>query len=167
MPGERVERRLAAVQSPTFDLDLAAVEAAIGPKTRLVIVNTPYNPTGRIYSRASLEALLADLLERASGRIGHRILLLSDELRLRPILALNFCNYACTLTVQGLWGGPFLREVHGLSPIEAGNVLLVAVIAYQASILAFGPLDRLLDTRKWIAIGGSVMIISILATLAN
>jgi aspartate aminotransferase len=62
----------------TFDLDLAAIEAAIGPKTRLVIVNTPHNPTGRIYSRASLEAL-ADLLERASGRIGHRIFLLSDE----------------------------------------------------------------------------------------
>jgi aspartate aminotransferase len=62
----------------TFDLDLAAIEAAIGPKTRLVIVNTPHNPTGRIYSRPSLEAL-ADLLERASGRIGHRIFLLSDE----------------------------------------------------------------------------------------
>jgi predicted MFS family arabinose efflux permease len=86
--------------------------------------------------------------------------------RLRPILALNFCNYACTFTVQGLWGGPFLREVHGLSAIEAGNVLLVAVIAYQFGMLAFGPLDRLLDTRKWIAIGGSLVIISILATLA-
>ena len=61
-----------------FDLDLAAIEAAIGPRTRLVIVNTPHNPTGRIYSRASLEAL-ADLLERASTRIGHRIFLLSDE----------------------------------------------------------------------------------------
>ncbi len=86
--------------------------------------------------------------------------------RLRPILALNFCNYACTFTVQGLWGGPFLREVHGLSAIEAGNVLLVAVIAYQIGMLAFGPLDRLLDTRKWIAIGGSLVIVSILATLA-
>ncbi|HEV7600060.1 MAG TPA: MFS transporter [Bradyrhizobium sp.] len=86
--------------------------------------------------------------------------------RLRPILALNFCNYACTFTVQGLWGGPFLREVHGLSAIEAGNVLLVAVIAYQFGMLAFGPLDRLLDTRKWIAIGGSLVIISTLATLA-
>ena len=43
--------------------------------------------------------------------------------RIKPILALNFCSYACTFTVQGLWGGPFLREVHGLSPIEAGNVL--------------------------------------------
>jgi len=86
--------------------------------------------------------------------------------RLKPILALNFCNYACTFTVQGLWGGPFLREVHGLSPIEAGNVLLLAVIAYQAGMLAFGPLDRLLDTRKWIAFGGTTVNIGILATLA-
>jgi len=86
--------------------------------------------------------------------------------RLKPILAMNFCNYACTFTVQGLWGGPFLREVHGLSPIEAGNVLLAAVITYQLGMLAFGPLDRRLDTRKWIAIGGSLVTISLLATLA-
>ena len=70
--------RKVKLRPPIFDLDLAAVEAAIGPKTRLVIVNTPHNPTGRIYSRASLEAL-ADLLERASAKIGHRIFLLSDE----------------------------------------------------------------------------------------
>jgi aspartate aminotransferase len=75
--GNAVPRKV-NLQPPTFDLDLAAVEAAIGPKTRLVIVNTPHNPTGRIYSRASLE-VLADLLERASSRIGHRIFLLSDE----------------------------------------------------------------------------------------
>ena len=86
--------------------------------------------------------------------------------RLRPILALNFCNYACTFTVQGLWGGPFLREVHGLTAIEAGNVLLAAVVAYQCGMLAFGPMDRLLDTRKGIAIGGTVVIIAVLATLA-
>jgi len=86
--------------------------------------------------------------------------------RLKLILPLNFCNYACTFTVQGLWGGPFLREVHGLSAIEAGNVLLLSVITYQMGMLAFGPLDRMLDTRKWIAIGGSLVIISILATLA-
>jgi len=67
--------------------------------------------------------------------------------------------------VQGLWGGPFLREVHGLTRVESGNVLLAAVIAYQIGMLVFGPLDRLLDTRKWIAIGGSLMIAAILGTL--
>jgi aspartate aminotransferase len=61
-----------------FDLDLAAIEDAIGPRTRLVIVNTPHNPTGRIYDRAQLERL-AEMLERASRRIGHRIYILSDE----------------------------------------------------------------------------------------
>ena len=86
--------------------------------------------------------------------------------RLRPILAMNFCNYACTFTVQGLWGGPFLREVYGLTPIEAGNVLLAAVITYQFGIVAFGPLDRVLDTRKWIAVGGTLVTISMLAILA-
>jgi aspartate aminotransferase len=63
---------------PNFDLDLAAIDAAIGPKTRMVIVNTPHNPTGRIYIHAVLQEL-ANLLERASARIGRRIFLLSDE----------------------------------------------------------------------------------------
>lgn len=61
-----------------FDLDLAAIDAAITPKTRMVIVNTPHNPTGRIYGREELAAL-AELLDRASSRIGRRIFILSDE----------------------------------------------------------------------------------------
>ena len=70
--------RKVALKAPAFDLDLDAIDAAIGPRTRLVIVNTPHNPTGRIYTRETLEKL-AELLERASARIGHRIYLLSDE----------------------------------------------------------------------------------------
>ena len=77
LAADAVPRKL-KLKAPNFDLDLAAIEAAIGPRTRLVIVNTPHNPTGRIYDRAQLEAL-AQLLERASARIGHRVFLLSDE----------------------------------------------------------------------------------------
>ena len=68
----------AALSSDRFDIDLASLDAAIGPRTRVVVVNSPHNPTGRIYDRAELEAV-ADLLEAASARIGHRIFLLSDE----------------------------------------------------------------------------------------
>ena len=70
--------RKVALKPPAFDLDLGAIDAAISARTRLVIVNTPHNPTGRIYTRQTLENL-ADILERASARIGHRIYLLSDE----------------------------------------------------------------------------------------
>ncbi len=82
------------------------------------------------------------------------------------ILALNFTNYACTFTVQGLWGGPFLREVHGLTKIQSGNVLLAAVIAYQVGMLVFSPLDRVLDTRKWIAFTGTLTVAGIMGMLA-
>jgi aspartate aminotransferase len=70
--------RKVRLAGPRFDLDLTAIDAAIGPRTRLVIVNTPHNPTGRIYGAETLRDL-ADLLERASKRIGHRVYLLSDE----------------------------------------------------------------------------------------
>lgn len=70
--------RKVALKPPAFDLDLDAIESAIGPRTRLVIVNTPHNPTGRIFSKETLVAL-ADRLDRASARIGRRIFLLSDE----------------------------------------------------------------------------------------
>jgi aspartate aminotransferase len=76
---------------PTFDLDLAAIDAAIGAKTRMVIVNTPHNPTGRIYSFEMLKEL-AVLLERASARFGRRIFLLSDE----PYRRLRFDENAFT-----------------------------------------------------------------------
>jgi len=77
LAADAVPRKL-QLSKPRFDLDLDAIDAAIGPRTRLVIVNTPHNPTGRIYGREELAAL-AERLERASQRIGRRIFLLSDE----------------------------------------------------------------------------------------
>jgi aspartate aminotransferase len=77
LAADAVPRKL-ALKQPRFDLDLDALDAAIGPRTRLVIVNTPHNPTGRIYPREALAAL-AERLERASRRIGRRVFLLSDE----------------------------------------------------------------------------------------
>ncbi len=62
----------------TFDIDLDAIAAAIGPRTRIVVVNTPHNPTGRIYPRAQLDAL-ARILTDASERYGKVVYLLADE----------------------------------------------------------------------------------------
>ena len=65
------------VDPETFDLDVAAIEAAITPNTRAVIVNTPHNPTGKIFPPETLERLASALTE-ASDR--HQpIYLLSDE----------------------------------------------------------------------------------------
>ena len=73
--GEPVRVRL---DPPAFDLDVDRIAAAITPRTRMVLVNSPHNPTGRIFPRESLSAL-ASALTDASERIGHPIWILSDE----------------------------------------------------------------------------------------
>jgi len=66
------------VRAADHDLDVAAISAAITPRTRMVIVNSPNNPTGRIYPEATLREL-ASVLTGASDRYGAPIYLLSDE----------------------------------------------------------------------------------------
>lgn len=66
------------VRSDDHDLDLDAIGSAIGPQTRAVIVNTPNNPTGRIYPPQTLAAL-ATLLTDAAHHWGKPIWLISDE----------------------------------------------------------------------------------------
>ncbi len=61
-----------------FDLDVQAIAAAIRPQTRAVLINSPHNPTGRVYPAESV-AELGDLLRRASAESGRIIYLVSDE----------------------------------------------------------------------------------------
>ncbi|MGV8839643.1 MAG: aminotransferase class I/II-fold pyridoxal phosphate-dependent enzyme [Bauldia sp.] len=114
-----------ALKEPAFDLDLAAIEAAITPRTRLVIVNTPHNPTGRILPRETL-AQLAALLERASRRIGRPVFLLSDE----PYRRLRFDGRGFTT--------PAALYPHTLIAYSYGKVLLAP--GQRLGYLALSPL---------------------------
>ncbi len=73
-----VGARLVVVpSSPGFSLDLAAIDRAIGPRTRWLLLNSPNNPTGVIYDGAELDAL-ARLLARANGGRGRAIAVIED-----------------------------------------------------------------------------------------
>lgn len=61
-----------------FSLDIGAIEAALTPRTRAIIINSPNNPTGAVYSREELEELAA-LLGSASRKVGRPIYILSDD----------------------------------------------------------------------------------------
>ena len=63
---------------PAFEPDLEAIAAAITPRTRAIIFNSPHNPSGRVYPLETLEALGRTLTD-ASARIGHPVFLISDE----------------------------------------------------------------------------------------
>lgn len=63
---------------PEFQIKLDAVEAMLTPHTQAVLINTPNNPSGVVYTRTTLEALGA-LLTQKSREYGHPIYLISDE----------------------------------------------------------------------------------------
>jgi aspartate aminotransferase len=63
---------------PAFEPDLDAISAAITPRTRALIFNSPHNPSGRVYPLETLDGLARTLTD-ASARVGHPIYLLSDE----------------------------------------------------------------------------------------
>ena len=60
------------LRPPAFELTAAALEAAVTPTTKLIVINTPHNPTGRVYRRSELEAV-AGLCRR------HDLVAISDE----------------------------------------------------------------------------------------
>jgi len=61
-----------------FSLDIESIEKAIGPKTRVVLINNPNNPTGKLYSKTELDDL-GKVLTRMSDKYGETIYLISDE----------------------------------------------------------------------------------------
>ena len=62
----------------TFQIDVDAVCAALTPKTRAVIINSPNNPVGAVYTRENLNAF-ATMLRKRSAELGTDIYVISDE----------------------------------------------------------------------------------------
>jgi aminotransferase len=65
--------RLVRLHAPDWSIDEAELRAAFSDRTRAVVVNTPHNPTGKVFSRAELE-LIAELCQR------HDVLVFTDEI---------------------------------------------------------------------------------------
>ena len=63
---------------PDFSIDLDAIAEAITAKTKALLINTPNNPTGKVYNEKELE-MLAKLLTDSSQKLGQPIYLISDE----------------------------------------------------------------------------------------
>jgi N-succinyldiaminopimelate aminotransferase len=65
-------RRPVTLRPPEFALDADALRAAIGPRARVLLLNTPHNPTGRVLDRAELELI-------ATACVEHDLICVSDE----------------------------------------------------------------------------------------
>ncbi len=70
-----------------------------------------------------------------------------------PLMAFQ---YAPAGGARGLWIGPYFREIFGANDGFIGTITLIMGAAMIAGTFAYGPLDRILGTRKWVIVGGNV-----------
>jgi aspartate aminotransferase len=115
----------------SFRLTPAMVEAAITPRTKLLILNSPSNPTGAVYTRAELEAIVAVALK-------HNLYILSDEMYehlvydgAKPTCIATFSKEveARTITVAGF------SKTYAMTGWRIGTTLAPAPIAKAISEL--------------------------------
>lgn len=75
--------------------------------------------------------------------------------QLWPLFALVFVNYAPAAGLRGLWAGPYIQDVYQADTALIGKVTLVMGLAMITASFAFGPLERLFRTRKWVIAAGN------------
>ena len=64
-------------------------------------------------------------------------------------------NYAPAAGLRGLWIGPYYAEMYGATTAGIGQVTLLMSLAMVVGNFAYGPLDRLMGTRKWVVMAGN------------
>ncbi|MCT8330957.1 MFS transporter [Albidovulum sediminis] len=117
---------------------------------------------------AAALALVVRDPERVTAEGGARGSLL-DLLRLPgfwAILPLMAVAYAPAASIRGLWAGPMLSDLYDADTARIGTATLAMGLAMVAGNFAYGPLDRLFGTRKWVVFWGNALAAVALGTLA-
>jgi nitrate/nitrite transporter NarK len=73
--------------------------------------------------------------------------------------------YAPAAGIRGLWTGPWYADVFGADAARIGMITLIMGLAMVAGNFAYGPLDRVLGTRKWLVFGGNALTVACLLGL--
>lgn len=133
---------------------LAIVTAAVAAGFFLIVRDEPPGSTGRAGRPETLAASIRGIGDvfRLPGLMG-----------VLPLVALG---YSSIVTIIGLWGGPFLHDVHRVDGIERGNLLSVLAVAFVVGTLAYGPVQRRIGSFRPVVLAGGVASAALMLALA-
>ncbi len=134
-----------ADSTPTFDLDHLALSRVLTPKTAAVIINTPNNPTGRVYPRQAIEALASVLLAHGTGdgRLPYLVIdepyrdIVYDGIVVPPVLSaypesIVASSFSKTLSIPGERLGYI-----AVNPACTDKALLISALTASNRVLGF------------------------------
>lgn len=110
-------------------------------------------------------ALVRDPQKAISDGQGGSVLDLLRMPALWPLFAMMLVNYMPSGGLRGLWAGPYATDVFGASSEQIGMLTLIMACAMIAGNFAYGPMDRIFGTRKWVIVIGNSIGIAGLAAL--
>lgn len=112
----------------------------------------------------AIAALVRDPDRPRDGQKGSLLDLLRNP-AIWPILAMMAVCYAPVAGLRGLWVGPYFTDTFGATAAQIGTVSLWMGLAMVAGNFAYGPLDRILGTRKWLIFGGNAVTVGFLIAM--
>jgi len=90
---------------------------------------------------------------------GNGYLTLFKIKELWPIFPIILGGYMVAAGLRGSWIGPFHEELYGYDTLQIGRATLYMSISIALGTLFFGPLDRIFNSRKWVVMSGSLIVL--------
>ena len=94
------------------------------------------------------------------------LLFVLKERNFKFMIPMSLMSYSSLVVILGLWGAPYLKDIHGLDSIERGKILMLMAISWNIGSFVFGRLRSLFGSYKRVVIFGSLGVIFLLLVLS-
>jgi MFS family permease len=94
------------------------------------------------------------------------LLVVFKERNFKFMIPMSLMSYSSVVVILGLWGAPYLKDVHGLDTIDRGQILMLMAISWNFGSFVFGRLRSIFGSYKKVVIFGSAAVIFLLLILS-
>ena len=107
------------------------------------------------------------ILNRSNETISLKnLLFILKERNFKFMIPMSLMSYSSLVVILGLWGAPYLKDIHGLDTVERGKILMLMAISWNIGSFVFGTLRSIFGNYKNVVIFGASGVIILLFILS-
>ena len=107
------------------------------------------------------------ILNRSNETISLKnLLFILKERNFKFMIPMSLMSYSSLVVILGLWGAPYLKDIHGLDTVERGKILMLMAISWNVGSFVFGRLRSIFGNYKNVVIFGATGVIILLFILS-
>ena len=107
------------------------------------------------------------ILNRSNETVSLKnLLFILKERNFKFMIPMSLMSYSSLVVILGLWGAPYLKDIHGLDTVERGKILMLMAISWNIGSFVFGRLRSIFGNYKNVVIFGATGVIILLFILS-